>query len=56
MRWRLLVAEALAFLVLARLLVAGPPLGWWRRWLGPLATAARVDPPNAADWQLAWVV
>lgn len=56
MRWRLLVAEALAFLILARLLVAGPRLGWWRRWLGPVATAIRTDLPNAADWQLARAV
>lgn len=56
MRWRLLVAEALALLVLARVLVAGPPLGWWRRWLGPVAHAARVEPPDRADRQLARAV
>lgn len=56
MRWRLLVAEALALLVLARLLVAGPPLGWWRRWLGPLASVARTEPPQAVDRQLARAV
>ncbi|MCZ8326303.1 MAG: lasso peptide biosynthesis B2 protein [Sphingomonadaceae bacterium] len=56
MRWRLLVAEALALLVLARVLVAGPPLGWWRRWLGPVADGARAEPPDRADRQLARAV
>ena len=56
MRWRLLVAEALALLVLARLLVAGPPLGWWRRWLGPVSAVARADSPAVGDRQLARAV
>jgi hypothetical protein len=56
MRWRLLVAEALALLVLARLLVAGPPLRWWRRWLGPLTSAPSADPPTTADHRLARAV
>jgi Transglutaminase-like superfamily len=56
MRWRLLVAEALGWLILARLLVAGPRLGRWRRWLGPVATHPLADPPNAADRRLAAAV
>lgn len=39
MRWRLLVAEAMLLLLAARLLVAGPRLGWWRHLLGPVAGA-----------------
>lgn len=56
MRWRLLVAEALAWLVLARLLVASVPLAWWRRWLGPLTAVARSDPPVGVDRRLARAV
>jgi hypothetical protein len=56
MRWRLLVAEALGWLILARLLVAGPRLGWWRRWLGAIAAQPLAGAPNAADRHLAAAV
>lgn len=56
MRWRLLVAEALGWLILARLLVAGPRLGRWRRWLGPVAAQPLAEAPNAADRCLAAAV
>jgi Transglutaminase-like superfamily len=55
-RWRLLVAEALGWLVLARLLVAGPRLGRWRRWLGPVAHEPLTARPDAADHRLAAAV
>jgi Transglutaminase-like superfamily len=55
-RWWLLVAEALGWLILARLLVAGPRLGWWRRWLGTIATQPLAETPNAADRRLAAAV
>ncbi len=56
MRWRLLVAEAVAWLILARLLIAGPRLGWWRRWLGPVAAGPLATIPSAADCHLAKAV
>jgi hypothetical protein len=54
-RWRLLVAEALLLLVLARLLVAGPRFGMWRRWLGLVGQSVSGDPIQS-DWQLACAV
>jgi hypothetical protein len=54
--WHLLVAEALGLLILARLLVAGPQLGRWRRWLGPIAAGPLAEAPNAADRRLAAAV
>lgn len=55
-RWRLLVAEALVLLLVARLLVAGLRFGWWRFLLGPLAAAPATARPSANDRQLARAV
>jgi Transglutaminase-like superfamily len=55
-RWRLMVAEALGWLVLARVLIAGPRLGRWRRLLGPVAAQPLAAAPNAGDRELAAAV
>lgn len=55
-RWRLLVAEALVLLAVARLLVAGLPFGWWRYLLGPVAAAASDFQATDGDRRLAKAV
>lgn len=49
MRWRLLVAEAMLLLVVARLLVVALPLGWWRGLLGPVVSTPARGTAGAAD-------
>ena len=55
-RWRLLVAEAALLLLAACLLVASLRLGRWRRWLGPVATAATAGIASDHDRLLAKAV
>ena len=55
-RWYLTVAEAAALLLLARLLVAGPRLGYWRTWLGPLIERGASTGPATVDYRLAHAV
>ncbi len=55
-RWRLVVAEALLLLAIARVMVAGLRFGWWRRLLGPIAAAAACGSGSNADRLLAKAV
>lgn len=55
-RWRLLVAEALVLLAMARLLVAGLPFGSWRPLLGRLTTAPSAGLASGQDRLLAKTV
>ena len=55
-RWRLVVAEALFLLAVARVMVACVRFGWWRRLLGPIATAGAVGSGSNADHLLAKAV
>ena len=50
---RAATAEAMAWLVLARLLVAQVPFGRWRRWLGAPVAAQPGDPRLRLDANLA---
>lgn len=50
---RAATAEAVAWLVLARLLVAQVPFGRWRRWLGAPVVAQAGDPLLRLDANLA---
>lgn len=54
-RWRAHVAEAMARLAVASLLIRLLPLRWWRRWLGGTAPppADRAGPASAAALFLA---
>lgn len=56
-RWRILVAEAMILLSLARCLVAAVRLGRWRWLLGePVDQAARTAPPPSRAQTLAAIV